>query len=162
MRNHSITSLDQPLLDRMTFDHENDAWRVSLVSGASIEVKADASEIAAQIKEGLKDIKLELPETKSIEVPVIVKETVIERVEVPVIVKELEIREIEKFVYITKIEIQQIEKQVVITNTEYKTVEIPVVITKIEEKIIKSVPIWTVITMVVELGLILVLLIAKK
>jgi hypothetical protein len=161
MKNVRISQLEQPLLDRMSFDDENDSWRVTLVSGGNIEVKADAVEIGRQIKEGLQDIKIDFPENKSevIKVPEIIKELSIERVEIPVIVKEIEIKEIEKQVIVKELEVREIEKPIIVT--EYKTIEIPIIVTKIEDKIVEKLPIWAISLMLIQIAGILGLLIVK-
>lgn len=123
---HKVSDLDPYQMDNRTFDDKKDAWRVSIVDGITLNA------------ESITLPEMKFPELKTIEVPVIVKETVVKEINVPVIVKELQIERIEvpivvketEFVYVdrpiivTEIKVVEIEKPV----TVYKNLEIPMVL----------------------------------
>jgi hypothetical protein len=110
------SNLDQYQMDNMTFDVEKQAWRVSVVDGVTLNVD-----------------KINLPEQKVTNIPVIIKETDVKQVNVPVVIKEVEkievpviVKEyvtIEKPVIVTEVKVIEIEKPVIIKETEIKTVE---------------------------------------
>lgn len=127
LKNENISSLDLAQIHKRTLDAEIDAQRVVIVGQ---ELNQDL--LLNAVKEGLKDIKIEssvnnntVSEIKTIEIPVIVKETeikfieiikhieipVIQRIEVPVVVKEIQTIEIEKPIYITETKVIEIEKK---------------------------------------------------
>jgi hypothetical protein len=123
-RNH----LDPYEMDDRSFDEKNDAWRVSVVDGITLNAQSIT----------LPEIKF--PEQKTIEIPVIIKETEVHQVNVPVIVKEYE--RIEVPVIVKEIEYRTIEVPVVIREIQVIEVEKPVVIKEIEIKIIeKTIPV---------------------
>lgn len=104
-KNENLTLLDNPQIMRHTFDEEHDAQRVIVVG----------SDIAKAVKEGLKDLKIEVkPEwpkggflMNARDFPVVP----------PKITKEIEFKEIEKIVYIEKPIIQ----------TEFRIIEVPII-----------------------------------
>lgn len=130
-KNQHITSLDLHQMQLRALDEQNDAQRVVVVGQ---ELNIDSSMLKEAISEGLKDIKIDIPnsqkETLVIEVPTIVKETVIERIEIPKIVYETKIVEVEKPIIITEVKIVEVEKPIIVT--EVKFVEI------VKEKFDKS------------------------
>lgn len=136
MKNSNLSQLDVNQIKTRTFDAENDAERVVLV-GENLSI--DSDKIIDAIKQGIKDIKLQVPdiifpEQKSqelIEKHIFIPK--IETVEIPVILKEIEYREIEKPIYIEKI--VTIEKPVYIT--EYKEIEKQVIVKEIEIREVK-------------------------
>ncbi len=125
-----LTQLDTNQIIRVSFDEETRAQRVMVVAGAMPDVKVDidASSITKAIQTGLESFKpiitvsepSKSEKTQRIEVPVIIKETVIERIEIPVIVKEIEYREIRIPVEVPKI--VEIEKPVVIKEQQIQVV----------------------------------------
>lgn len=123
MKNTVLTQLDHNQIIKHIFDEENDAQRVSIVSGQipDIKVDIDPSTITAAIQKGLESFNPQPQKTDNfniqvVEVPVIIKETIIEKIEVPVIIKEIEYREIKvPFEVIKTIEI---EKPIIIKQPE--------------------------------------------
>lgn len=122
---HKRSDLDTYEMDNRTFDDKKDAWRVTMVDGVSINV------------DNITLPELKLPEQKTIEVPVIIKEQEIhqinvpvfikeyEKVEVPIIIKEVEYKVIEVPVIVPEIRIIEIEKPVIIKEIIYK--ELPTI-----------------------------------
>lgn len=131
-KNPNISLLDPHQVTLQEHDAHSDAKRVVIVG---------ASGIAESIKEGLKDLKIDIapaapqvtqalapqiitvPEYKIIEVPttVVIKEIEYRELEKPVIVPEIRVIEVEKPVFIKEIEYREIEKQVIV----YEKAEIP-------------------------------------
>lgn len=97
------SNLDEYQMNNRTFDANKDAWRVSVIDGVTLNVD--------QIT--LPEFKL--PEQKTIEVPVIIKESEIHQINVPVVVKEVQI----------------VEVPVMVKEVEYKTIEIPVIVPEV-------------------------------
>lgn len=128
MKNTKLTQLDNNQIHKMTFDEENDAQRVVLVAGTipDIKVDVDPKAITDAIQKGLESFKpSSVPNQSSgelqlVEIPVIVKETVIERIEVPVIIKEIEYREIK--VPIEIIKMVEVEKPIFIKEQQIQVV----------------------------------------
>ena len=133
--NENISHFDPNQITGLTFDAKRDAVRVHIIDG--LKVTADS---------------INLPEQKTIQVPVIVKETEIhqinvpviikeiEKIEVPVIVKEVEYKTIEVPVFVKEIQVIQIEKPVVIKEIEFKVIE----------KLISVVPSYVKICMIIQ------------
>lgn len=122
-KNLHITSLDLHQMQLRALDSDNDAQRVVVVGQ---ELNIDSSMLKEAIAEGLKDIKVNVSsesssqkETLVIEVPTIIKETIIERIEIPQIVYETKIVEVEKPVIITEIKIVEIEKPIIVTEVKF-------------------------------------------
>lgn len=106
MKNNNISGLDHGQMLHRTLDGELEAQRVMIVGGIVPDIKVDID--TSKLEEAFKNITVQatMPEFKMpemqqsniqierMEIPVIVKETVIERIEIPVIVKEYEIKEI--------------------------------------------------------------------
>ncbi len=132
MKNMKLSQLDHQQISKHMFDEEHDAQRVVIVSGEvpDVKVDVDAQSIVDAIQKGLEGFKFNSSPTEEpkwlatmkpgierIEVPVIVKETVIEKIEIPVIVKEIEYREIRvPFETIKTIEVEKpifIKEQVI-------------------------------------------------
>jgi len=124
MKNKKLSQLDNQQINKHMFDEEHDAQRVIIVSGEvpDLRVDVDAKSITDAIQKGLEGFKINSEEPKwlatmkpgieRIEVPVIVKETVIEKIEIPVIVKEIEYKEIK--VPVETIRYVEIEKPVIL------------------------------------------------
>jgi hypothetical protein len=122
--NRKLTDLDNAQILRQQHDVESEAQRVVIVSGEVPEIKVDSSAITEAVKEGLKNStsnKETVVQVERIEVPVIVKETVIERVEIPVIVKEVEYREIK--IPIEVVKVVEIEKPVIVKETNIQVIK---------------------------------------
>lgn len=115
MKNTKLSQLDNQQISKHMFDEENDAQRVIIVSGEvpDVKVSVDPQAITDAIQKGLEGFKVNSVNPPSlqierIEVPVIIKETVIEKVEIPVIIKEIEYREIKvPFEIVKTIEIEK-------------------------------------------------------
>lgn len=123
-----LGNFDQYQMDNMAFDVEKQAFRMTVVDG--IELNVDSITLP----------ELKLPEQKTIEVPVIIKETEIHQVNVPVIVKEVQIIEVPKI--IKEIEYKTVEVPVVIREVQVVEIEKPVIVKEIEIKVIeKTVPV---------------------
>lgn len=105
-KNEKLTLLDNPQILRHMFDEENDAQRVIVVG----------SDIAKAVKEGLKDLKIEVNPEWSKEWNKIIPYVQPVTLE-PKIIKEIEFKEIEKVVYIEKPIIQ----------TEIRVIEVPII-----------------------------------
>ena len=122
MADLKLTGLDSKEIPRYTYDEGNQSNRVTIVAG-------DLNGITDSIKEGLKDLKIDIlpqKESNTIEIPVIVKE--IQIVEIPVIVKELEIREVIKTIVLQPqeiLKIVEIEKPIIVK--EFERIEVPVI-----------------------------------
>jgi hypothetical protein len=123
-----LGNFDQYQMDNMAFDVEKQAFRMTVVDG--ITLNAEAINLP----------ELKLPEQKTLEVPVIIKETEIHQINVPVIVKE--IQKVEVPVIIKEVEYKTIEVPVVIREIQVIEVEKPVIVKEIEIKVIeKTVPV---------------------
>lgn len=91
-KNEKLTLLDNPQILRHTFDEENDAQRVVIVGG---------SDIAKEIREGLKNIKIEVtpnwPKANFIvPEPKIIQHTEFREIEKPSVTpQQIEVRYIE-------------------------------------------------------------------
>lgn len=107
MNNPKLSLLDREQIAIRIFDEDVDAQRVIIVGG-------DGNQIAASIKEGLKDLKFETPQTT------------IQIIEIPKIITEY--KEIEKLLPIVEYKI--IEKPIFIK--EMQIVEIPMVIKELQ------------------------------
>lgn len=125
MKNNNVSKLDLTQMQLRTLDESLDAQRVSIVGQ---ELNIDTDKLRSAIIDSFKDIKIEasLPQqTQSsniqvIEIPTIIRETIVERIEVPVIVYESKIIEVP--VMVPELKIVEIEKPIVVT--EVKIVEI--------------------------------------
>jgi hypothetical protein len=113
MKNTNLSLLDSEQMTRQEHDITYDAKRVVIVGDTG-------KQIAESIKDGLKDLKIDLPKEERQEKIVYIPEPKI--IEVPVIVKEIDIREIEKPIIITEVKIVEIEKPIIVP--EIKVVEI--------------------------------------
>lgn len=128
LKNENISNFDPNQITGLTFDNSRDAIRVHIVDG----LKLTAESI------NLPEIKF--PEQKTIEVPVIIKETEVHQVNVPVIVKELQIIEIP--VIVNQIEYKTVEVPVVVREIQVIEIEKPVIVKEIEIKVIeKTIPV---------------------
>ena len=142
-----LTSLDVDQCARYAFDEDNAAQRVILVGGENLTINAEVKdssqfktvEVPVIVKETqFRDIPQIIiqKEIERVEIPTIVKET--QYKDVPVIVKEVEFRNIPQI--IKEVEFKEIQVPVVIKEIEYREIEKPIVIKEIEYKeIIKEV-----------------------
>lgn len=165
---NKLSDYDKDQIIKYTFDETTCAQRVNVVGG---KIDVDASQVANTIKESLESSKLSvhIPEQKVIEVPVITKEIVIERVEIPVIVKEIEIRTIEVPVVIKETQwierevivpsYEKIEVPIIVKETQWREIEKPIYIDRIKPVI--KVPHWAWLTMGIEFLIISLLTLLK-
>ena len=137
-KNTNITQLDTNQIIKKVYDEDNDAQRVVIVSGDVPEMKLgiDQDQLTNAIQKGLEGLKQPSITLEKIEIPVIVKETVIERIEVPVIVKEQSIEKVEVPVIVKEIELKEIKVPVEIV----KIVEIekPIIIKEQQIQVLKE------------------------
>lgn len=108
------SDLSEYEMNNRTFDDQRDAWRVSVIDGVTLH--ADQINIP----------EMKFPEQRTIEVPVIIKQSEIHQINVPVIVKETEYKTVEIPVIVPEIRIIEIEKPVFIKETIFK--ELPMVV----------------------------------
>lgn len=121
-----LSTYDSDQIEKYCFDEENTAKRVVIVGGdfKLPEVKLDTSDIKFPA----------IPEQKTIEIPVIVKELEIKEIQVPQIIiqKEIEIKEIQVPCVIT--EVKEIIKEVPVYITKTEFIDKPVIIKEVEYK----------------------------
>lgn len=103
-KNENISNFDPNQISGLTFDNLRDAVRVHIVDG--LQLTTDSITLP----------EFKMPEQRTIEVPVIVKQPEIHQINVPVIIKE----------------VQTVEVPVIVKEVEYKIVEVPVVIREIQ------------------------------
>lgn len=118
MKNKNTSLLDVQQMQVLSFDQDHDANRVIIVG---------SSDIAEQIREGLKDIKITVeatpqvvPAAQQVQAP---HEPLVIKVPYQTIIKEIEIHEIEKPIIIEKTQIVEVEKTIVVPQQEVITVE---------------------------------------
>lgn len=119
-KNLNKANLDQGQIWNAIFDSNTDSLRVSVVDGVTLNVdninipELKTQQVPVVIKE--KDIV-------EVKVPEIIKQIQVERIEIPVITKEIQIIEVEKPIIIPEVKIIEIEKPVIIKEVEIKVVE---------------------------------------
>jgi len=125
MDDRKLTGLDASQVPRYTFDENKSATRVVVVGGEMPQFNVDAK-FAPPVEK----------EIKTIEIPVIIKEQILEKIEIPVIIKETEIREVHIPNYLTfeKLQIVEVEKPIVVK--EFERIEVPVIVTQKEVQIV--------------------------
>lgn len=124
MKNNNLSSLDVSQMNQRMFDESNDAQRV-IVVGQDINI--DTDKITDAVKEGLKDIKINVEQNKDM-VSAPIMETKIEKIEVPQIIKEIQIERIEVPIVTTRIE--RVEIPIIVPTIEI--IEKPIIIKEIE------------------------------
>lgn len=112
-----LTNLDVQQIQRYSYDEENNAQRVVIVNQES----KIPFEIEAKVPEGY----LNIVEHKD---PIIIKETVIERIDVPVYIST--IHEIPKLV--TLVDYREISVPFPVRETVIERIEIPIITEKIQ------------------------------
>lgn len=133
-QNNNVTSLDLNQMMKRTLDEKTDSQRVYIV-GQDHSQSAEA--LAQAVKEGMSNLKLDIPKQEVIQVPVVVKETEVKVVEVPVIQTQFVDRVVEKPVIVKETEIKVIEVQKVVFDTKVEVIEKPVIVKETEIKEIK-------------------------
>ncbi len=123
------SSRDPNQIVQYSHDEEYNAQRVTIVGG-------DFG-LADALKEGLKDLKIEIPTSKqTFEWPMTVEKEVLvkqyETLQIPQIIKEQEIKivEVPKVIYETKF--IEIEKPIIIKEVEIKVIEQQVIVKEIK------------------------------
>lgn len=125
MKNDNLSLLDNDQIIKREHDQDHDAKRVVIVGG-------DGKQIADSIKEGLKDLKIEIPasnqevqekvvyipEPRVLEIPTIVKQIEIREIEKPVVMTEVKIVEVERPIIVPEVRIIEVEKQVIVKQSE--------------------------------------------
>lgn len=121
MKNNNLTLLDTNQIQVLQHDSENDAQRVIIIGDTG-------KDIVKSIKDGLKDLKLDVnfsqEEPKGgfhlerIEIPTIVKEIEIIEIEKPIVITEIKVIEIERPVIVPEVRIIEIEKQILVKESE--------------------------------------------
>lgn len=127
-RNNQLSQLDVNQMQQRMYQEESDAQRVVIVGQ---DMSSVAESIKEAVKEGLKNISIDLPKQEQplvIEKQVIVKEPMViqtERIiEIPVI------KEIEKIVIVKEYEV--IEKPITIIQPQIVTIEKPIFMDRIK------------------------------
>lgn len=121
MRNENISNLDVYQMQNRSFDDKNDANRVVIVGQ---DFNLDQDKMAAALKEGIANIKLDISQNNKQNEPIIIKETQIERIEIPQIIEKEKIREIPVPIFHTKIE--RVEVPVIVPKVEIVQIEKPI------------------------------------
>lgn len=133
MSEHKLTQIDSQETLRYSFDEATRSHRMSVVGG-DISVSADLSKTNELLQElvnksnepstsQMMPISHPVIEYKTIEIPKIINETIVQEIEKQIIVKEFVPIEIQK-VIIQEV-IKEVERPVYVTKTEIQTVEVP-------------------------------------
>lgn len=118
MEAHKRSHRDVHEIHQNEHDEALNARRVTLVGG-NMDIKVDASKVSEAVKQGLKDLKIELPKGKSevqiveIEKQVFVPQVETKLVNIPVPITEVKIVEIEKPIVTETIKTIEIEKPII-------------------------------------------------
>lgn len=116
MADFKLSTRDWQQTLNYSHDEQNNATRVNVIA---------ADGLTESIKEGLKDLKVEVKPMSNdiklqiIEVPKIITETKVEIVEVPKIITKTEYEVIENTVVVKEFEIREVEKIVYIPEIKY-------------------------------------------